>query len=899
MHPSQSEQTIIQPPTGTVTFLFTDIEGSTRLWEVEKDAMGLALAKHDSLLRQIIDGNGGYIFKTVGDSFCSAFRTAREALLAAVTIQRALQEEDWDTRQPIQVRMAIHTGAVEFRYMDYFGQPLNRVSRLVSAANGGQTLLSLATTELVRDMLPEDVSLRDLGEHRLKDLVRPEHIYQVICEGAANPTTPIRTLGDHKHNLPFQLTSFVGREIAMAEVSTILRANRLVTLTGTGGAGKTRLSLQVAADLLERFTDGVWFVELAALTSEAEILAAVAHVLGIHEQQENSLLETILHSLKSKSLLLILDNCEHLVSECAIFVNHISRQCPTISIIATSRERLGIPGEQVYRVPSLSLPPDPTANANHGNTQRKFSADQLTQYEAVRLFIDRALLSNPNFTVDDENAPALASLCAQLDGIPLALELAAARCRALSLREIHARLKDRFRLLTGGSRSLLPRQQTLRALVDWSYDLLSENEKQFLMRLSVFAGSFSYDPVEEICFPPSEDLQNDPLDLLTSLLDKSLVIAEDSSNEMRYRMLQTIRDYAADRLAESGHTEVVRIRHANFFSEVAAKGHDGVYSKSQQEWLDRLDLELDNIRAALNTFLQQGDTHGMGMDMCSNLYRFWWIRCYWRESKAWCEKFVSIHRNRPASFIKARGILNFGHIVLNQGHYDEARANYESTLQMLLDLGQTELIGHTTHCLAHVYQLEGRLTEARPLYEESLAFKRTHTDLFSQTMTMNNLANVLMDMGELDGARKLHEEALEIRRTLEAPQAIAQTLHNLGNVVFARSEYEMAKKYLREAAKVNLTLQDTHSLALTLQSFGDIAAKTGYPNSAAVIWGASDGLRQLVGAPTYAHDRERHQAEFKRIENLIGQETFRSAWERGMHLSVNEAADFATEPWSE
>jgi class 3 adenylate cyclase len=444
-------------PTGTVTFLFTDIEGSTKLWERLPEAMKSALACHDLLMRRAITTNGGMVFKTVGDAFCAAFPTATEAVAAALDAQRFLQTEPWEGTGPIRVRMALHAGAAEIRDADYFGPPLNRTARLLAIAHSGQTLLSQAAYELARDALPEATSLRDLGTHRLKDLQRPEHVYQLLHPDLPVDFPPLNSLDIHSHNLPLQPTRFIGREQEMATVRELLAGTRLLTLVGTGGCGKTRLALQVAADQVEAYPDGVWLVELASLQDSTRVAQAVATVVGVREEPGRPLLQTLLEATRGKRLLLLLDNCEHLIEAAASLATELLRSCPHVHLLVTSREGLGIAGETVWRVPSLSVPVGPRAAIGESRAPDGITTGPapgiLTQYESVRLFIDRAVQARPEFTVTNDNAPAVAAICYHLDGIPLAIELAAAQARALSVEQIAARLDDRFRLLVGGNRA--------------------------------------------------------------------------------------------------------------------------------------------------------------------------------------------------------------------------------------------------------------------------------------------------------------------------------------------------------------------------------------------------------------------------------------------------------------
>src|SRR6266540_3827939 len=466
-------------PTGLVTFLFTDIEGSTQLWEQYPQAMEEAHARHDKILREAIQSNNGYVFQMIGDEFCAAFDTAEIAVRAAVKSQLDLHTENWG-ETPIHVRMGIHTGKAELQedgvYHGYV--TLSHAERVMSVAHGGQVLLSSTTQQLVQDELPKGVELRDLGQQQLKDLSRPEHLFQLNIADLPSDFPLLNTLASARHNLPVQLTSFVGREKELAEVKSLLQETHILTLTGPGGTGKTRLSLQLAAEVLKEFSDGVWLVELAPLADPTLVIPTVASTLGVREQPGRTISDALMDYVRAKSMLLLLDNCEHLIETCAQLTNALLRTAPRLKILASSREALGIAGETAYRVPSLPLP-DP---------QQLQDLDALAQNDCVHLFIDRAMAANPSFRLKEKNAHAIADICRRLDGIPLAIELASARTKVFPPEEIAARLDDRFRLLTGGSRTALERHQTLFALIEWSHNLLSEAERVLLRRLSVFAG---------------------------------------------------------------------------------------------------------------------------------------------------------------------------------------------------------------------------------------------------------------------------------------------------------------------------------------------------------------------------------------------------------------------------
>ncbi|MGH7428600.1 MAG: ATP-binding protein, partial [Candidatus Methylomirabilaceae bacterium] len=568
-------------PSGTVTFLFTDIAGSTRLWEEHTEVMRAALARHDDLLRAIIAEHRGHVFKTVGDAFHAAFPAASDAVTAAVEAQRALTAERWSLPGGLPVRMALHTGVAESRDGDYFGPPLNRAARLLAAGHGGQILLFGTTYALVQEAPPAGVTLRSIGQHRLRDLARAEQIYQLVAAGLPVEFPPLRSLEHMPNNLPVQLTSFIGRAQEIKEVTRLLATTRLLTLAGAGGAGKTRLALQVAADLLEEFPDGVWLVEFASLADPALVAQTVAASLGLREHPERPILMIVSDVLQPKRVLLVLDNCEQLVAECARVADHLLRACPQIRVLATSQTSLGVPGEVTFGVPPLSLP-DPSQAS---------PADQLAAFEAVRLFADRAVLSKPGFAVTSENARAVAQVVQRLDGIPLAIELAAARVKVMSVQQIADRLDDRFRLLTTGGRTVAPRHQTLQAAMDWSYELLAEPQRVLLRRLSVFSAGWTLEAAETICAGDGVE-GTQVLDLLAHLVDRSLVLVQETlEGATRYRLLETVRQYGQDRLREAGEEERTRRSHRDWFLLLAERAERHLDVAEQRAWLDLLEIE--------------------------------------------------------------------------------------------------------------------------------------------------------------------------------------------------------------------------------------------------------------------------------------------------------------------
>jgi predicted ATPase/class 3 adenylate cyclase len=581
-------------PSGTVTFLFTDLEGSTRLWEEYPDAMQGALARHDEVVRHGIDSHGGRVVKSTGDGFHAAFATAHEAIEAGVAVQVALAAELWAGTRPLLVRIGVHTGHAELRGGDYFGSALNRAARLMSVAHGGQVVVSGAAEELSRDALPSGVSLVDLGEHRLRDLSRAERVFQVRALGLPSEFPPLASLDAFPGNLPLQVTSFIGRERELARVADALHEARVVTLTGVGGVGKTRLALQVAAEVLPTFRDGAWLVELAPVRDGDGVAGALAAVFGITARAGMTLEETLVEFFRTKELLLVLDNCEHVLDAVAELIEDLVRSCRRLSVLATSREGLALDGERILAVPSL-IAPDPSADAAVA-----------VAAEAVQLFAERARAADDTFVLDESNLAPVVRVCRRLDGVPLAVELAAARLGVMSPGELASALDRRFDVLAGGRRGAVKRHQTLRATIDWSYDLLSTDEQRLLARLAVFAGGCTRDAGETICgLVPL--VPRHVFSLLAELVGKSLVVAQREASDTRYRLLETIREYGEERLIELDEVELIRTAHAHYYCNLAEEVSAEMAGPRQIEGARRLNAEHDNILAAMQHALDTGD----------------------------------------------------------------------------------------------------------------------------------------------------------------------------------------------------------------------------------------------------------------------------------------------------
>jgi predicted ATPase/class 3 adenylate cyclase len=590
-------------PSGTVTFLFTDVEGSTRLWEEHPDAMQAALARHDELVRDAIEAHRGQVVKTTGDGFHAAFATSLDAVSAALTAQRTLEAEAWEKTGPLRVRMGVHTGEAQHRDGDYYGTALNRAARLMSVGHGGQVLVSSTTEGLVRDQLPDGCELVSLGAHQLRDLGRAEALFQLVHPDLPRDFAALRTVDAFPGNLPAQASSFVGRERDLVRVADALAASPVITLTGVGGVGKTRLALQVAAEVLPRFRDGAWMCELAAVRDHAGVVDAVAAVFRVTARPGRSLEESLVAYLRDQELLVVLDNCEHVLRPAATLVAAIEGACPNVRVLATSREGLNIPGEQILVVPSLGLP------------EEGADVEAAGDCEAVRLFAERARAAKADFAVDATNGADVVAICTRLDGVPLAIELAAARIPTMNPSELARRLDRRFRLLSGGNRIAIERHQTLRATIDWSYDLLTEAEQRLLERLSVFAGGCTLGAVEAVCAGDLVEI-DDVYELLANLVARSLVVV-DTGRDTRYRLLETIRRYGEERLVERGDADELRARHCDHYTQFAGVVREQSYGPGQVEWGVRLARERDNLHAAMAFALATRDVERALALVCS------------------------------------------------------------------------------------------------------------------------------------------------------------------------------------------------------------------------------------------------------------------------------------------
>jgi predicted ATPase/class 3 adenylate cyclase len=914
-------------PSGTVTFLFTDIEGSSRLWARHPVTMREAVARHDALLQAAVAGNQGHVVKMLGDGLHAVFASVQDALQAAVTGQRALQAEAWPEdigRMP--VRMGLHSGVAQLRDGDYFGSTVNRAARLEDAGHGGQILLSQVSAGLLGSELPAGIALLDLGPHLIRDFPARERVYQVLAPELQHDFPPLRTLGGPRTNLPPQATTFVGRQRELESTKQLLEQARLVTLTGPGGTGKTRLALQAAEELAGGFRDGVWLVELAPLTEEALVLPTIAKVFALQPEPWRSLEEELANFLRDKKLLLLLDNCEHLIDYCATLASQLLNGALGLKIVASSREALGVPGEMILRVPSLSLPAgdDPAATS-------------LMHSEAAQLFSDRARAVRHQFQITDENAAAVAEICRRLDGIPLAIELAASRLRLFSPQQLASRLNDRFRLLTGGSRTAVPRQQTLQALIDWSYDWLSVEEQTLFRRLSVFTGGWTFEASEAI----GDGL--DVLDLLDQLVNKSLVQAEQTADGLRFRYLETIRQYARERMFAAGEGETVRDRHFAYFARLVAEQTKNFDTLINDQVWRLLKPEFDNLRQALEWGLSRDTVRAL--DMLVGIVAFVTQYTGWgdrlssfraRDVDAWLETATgSLEALGMDETVDLRRSWTNVHLVrglaaVGEGKFDFARQETAKAVALARELeDQVTLmvaLGFFSITAAAQQEFDQELVQAA---EECLALARKQGSSFYKGVGLNVLAGYEMQRGNESiaqaylaesakssgfmGAMSTFQTGMSLARTsgdqlraLPYFQESKRQFAALGNgqfVAIATSETAHVQRRAGdlEAAVENYreSLSQFHwqghlpAVAHELECLAFIARRRNDFGRAARLLGAAEALREQVEIDMLPGEQEEYDLELAALRKDLDDVAFQRAWVEGRIMDVDQAVEFA------
>jgi predicted ATPase/class 3 adenylate cyclase len=919
---------MIEFPTGTVTFLFTDIEDSTRLWQERSEAMTSSHARHDEILHEAIASNQGYVFQIVGDSFSAAFHNAGDALHTAVKAQRALtrmnanpsdKDSSFTTHAErsslsLKVRMGLHTGTAELlndgsgKYDGYV--TLATAQRVMSVAHGGQILLSQTTHDLLQNNSPEDISLRDVGEHRLKGLRTPLRLYQVLAPELQQEFPAIHSLEAFPNNLPAQLTSFIGREKEIDEIKSLLHHGaRLVTLTGSGGTGKTRLSQELGTQELTNFPHGVWLIELAPLTDPAQIIPALAQVFGLQELPFRPLASLVMDYLRDKKSLLILDNCEHLIQACARLADDLLHQCTGLKILASSREALGIAGEMSYHVPSLA------------------------ESESTQLFVDRARAVNPNFKLTNGNASSIAQICSRLDGIPLAIELAAARVKLLSPEQIAARLDDMFRLLVGGSRTALPRQQTLRALIDWSYDLLSDEEKHLLQFASVFLGGWTLDALEAVADSPNT------LELLEHLVNKSLVVTEERGIEMRYFLLETIRQYAREKLFEAKQASAARDRHFTYFDNLSESMWNAFRSANDQlAWRDKVDDELENLRAALEWGLENNieDAVHLAANFC---VVSGWISNI-REGLPLVELAVErvkslppaegdahIHRQK----LIARALFALGMVGMGSG-IESVRALQEAITIARLT-GDRLMLGYSLE----MYFTAGRFNNAPGALEAAqeglIIFTDEINDHWGLGMAYQNMVSVAAQKGDLSAkeeyfrklkelmrevptsfqagifflgigldesvrgnyetARPIFENGLNIFRHLRNRNFQTICASELGHIARHTGDMNQANKIYTETLKSWQDLGNRAAIAHQLECFAFIAIADEGPQRAIKLFSAAEALRERIQSQMTYEEQVEYDQAVAQVRSMLAEAEFIALWAEGRAMTMEQAIQIA------
>jgi predicted ATPase/class 3 adenylate cyclase len=902
-------------PTGTVTCLFSDIEGSTRL-EIELGTGPYrdVRERHRELLRAAFAAHGGYEQGTEGDSFFMIFRGAIDAVLAAAEAQRAMVAETWPDGVAVRVRMGLHTGDIETTGADVIGYAINRTARIAAVAHGGQVLLSDATRALVAGTLPDGIGLRDLGEHRLKDLRAPERLAQLVIDGVPGDFPPPRSLDARPNNLPTQLTTFVGRDKELGEAVALLGGTRLLSLTGPGGTGKTRLSLQVAAAAADGFPDGIWFVALEPVRDPALVAASIARVLGVADSRNRSAVDTLSDHIGEQRMLLVLDNFEQVVTAGSILAD-LLRRCPNLVCLVTTRIALRVSGEQEYPVPGLPAPPDTSRlsevdRLNLPRALREYDLDTLNQFEAVRLFIARASAVKPAFAVTNANAPAVAGISARLHGMPLAIELAAARIKLLTPDQILARLEHHLALLTAGSRDLPERQQTLRGAIAWSYDLLEDGAKRLVDRLSVFRGGCDLEMAEIVC-GPSDELGIDVFDGLGALVDQSLVRIDDGTGDgsPRFTMLDTIREYAAEMLAARGEADAIADRHAHAMLDLAEQAAPHLTGVEQREWIDRLERDHDNLRAALEWATARPDPD-LGARLGFALWRFWQQRGYLNEARMRFEAMAAqgweLEPVCAAHFAEA-----FGGVAYWQADHPVAQRWYGEQLRIWRELGDKREIANALYndAYADILPLMGLtgqdLTEAQKQpgfavglrkLEEALALYREVGDRAGEGNILWALGSYYYFTAAAEPAEHWYQESLELHRAAGQRTMEAWSLHMLALVQIGTGKFAEAAVNARDALRYFHDAGDVAGITLILDDFASIAVQAGDPPRAGRLFGAARHLQATSGT-TLAMYVEETYAQFNAPSprSVLSPEDFDRYVAEGASMGLDEVVAYALE----
>lgn len=837
------------------------------------------MARHDAISRAAVERNRGTIVKMTGDGVHAAFNSPLDALIATLEIQQRLSAQDAEGLA-LSLRCGLHTGIDERRDGDFYGRAVNRAARIMNAAHGGQMLLSKAVAEQVSSMLPDGVSLRDLGAVRLRDLSTPEHIYQLLHAQLRADFPALRSLEATPNNLTQQLNSFIGRERELAEIKQMLTSNRLVTLLGMGGIGKSRLSMQLAADVLDDFPDGVWFVELAAVTDPGSVPQAVASVLGVKEEAGRPVVDALTKYVRDLQLLIILDNCEQVVHGCADLAKRLLQAGSRVKVLTSSRDYLQVAGETTYHVPTLSVP-DPT---------KKIDVDSLTQHEAVRLFVDRAAASRHGFGLTEQNAASVVDICHRLDGIPLALELAAARVRALSVEAIAARLHDRFRLLVTGDQTVLPRQRTLRALIDWSYDLLTEAERTSFQRLSVFAGGWTLEAAEAVC-ADGDLLQDGVLDLLTQLVQKSLVVMEVGGE--RYRMLDTVRHYALEKLNGVGEEAAVRGRHLDFYLAFAERARLDVGGPTHEASLARLDLERENLLSGHRWIDNAEGAAEKGLRLTSALKSYLFNRgLLGLAHQVAVEALARIDAKRR-DYARCRGLFDAGQLCCFMGRYADAQLYLEESLALAREIGDKTRIASALTPLGWTAVALGDLTKARLYAEEAVVLARELDKPRELATALNALAQLHRMEGQLNVAEPLYENVLSLARDLGDQESTAIGLLNLAMVSIDRARGERARPMLMEALSIATQIGSRPIGQSALEVTAGLCVLNEDCDNAARFFGAAEAQAERANLHRDAADEAFLARRIATARSALSASVFELTMAKGHSLPYEDALELA------
>jgi predicted ATPase/class 3 adenylate cyclase len=894
-------------PGGTSTFLFSDIEGSTRLEEsLGTAAYGRLRERHRELLRMAFAAAGGQEQGTEGDSFFVVFPGARSALAAAVEANRALAAESWPDGGTVRVRMGLHTGEATLLGGSLIGLDINRTARIAAAGHGGQILLSEATRALVGASLPAGVTIRDMGEHRLKDLRAPERIYQVVADGLQTDFPPLRTLDARPNNLPVQLTTFVGRETELADVRRLLAGTHLLTLTGPGGTGKTRLSLELAATAVDQCPDGVFFVPLEPVREPSLVAPRILSAVGLAEVPTRPARDVLIDWLTGRRVLLVLDNFEQVLDASSI-VADLLRSVPDLRIVVTSRAALRVSGEQEYPVPGLPVPPRPEelpvmARANQSLATSRMDAETASHYESVRLFLARAMSVKPDFRLTDDNAAAISAICSELRGMPLAIELAAARIRLLKPEAILTRLADQLSILAGGSRDLPERQQTLRGAIAWSYDILDDGARRLLDRLSVFTGGCDLEAAEAVCGPVAE-IQVDVFDGLTSLVDQSLLQLDDMGPEPRFRMLETIREFAAEMLASQPDAEAVLDRREAWFVAFGERVAELLAGPDQRAWLDRLETEHDNIRAVLDRAVTLGRA-GPANRLAVAMWRFWQKRGHLHEARRRLDTMAAASWSQDDPMLRARLMEALGGVLWWQADIAAMKPAYGEALALWRQIGDKREIANALYNYSFAFAVRADPTadpreadpdlEGRRAQEEALAIYRELGDRRGEANVLWGIGNANYFASHGDAGAAQFRAARDIFRDEGDVTMLAWSLHMLGSALLRKDRPDESRPLLREALERFRDAGDTAGMAIVFDDIASQAVADGDLERAARIRGAARRLAVDTGANLATYVDEQYEA-FNRpgIAGRLAAEEAARLQQEGERLTLDEAIRFA------